>query len=308
MNSSIQDEGRRQVFLVHGRDQSAREALIALLTAFDLEIIDWHDAAARTGRGAPYTGEIVKAGMDLARAVVVLLTPDDIGYVHPDFREETDEQHERQPTGQARLNVVFEAGMAMERARERVVLVEVGQVRKMSDIDGVNIIHMDDSIERRLDLAGRLEATGLSVDTHSSNEWKTAGTFIRQTKRAVDLTTTSGRLTSPQDHSAVGNKQDVTGVITCLQAHVRALILVQSPRDRAYWPQAEVWPGPEGGGFESNATFGRSETLDIGKIYILMLVAATRAASDSFHASMGKRMSSLPPGIEILDEVTVTRR
>lgn len=306
MNLNTQDPGRK-VFLVHGRDHGARQALISLLTAFDLEIIDWRDAAARAGGGAPYTGAIVDAGMKLARAVVVLLTPDDIGYVHPDFREEADGQHERQPTGQARLNVVFEAGMAMARDRERVVLVQVGQVRKMSDIDGVNVIHMDDSIERREDLAGRLRSAGLSVDTHSSMEWTTAGSFNRSMAIAVDLTSASGRLTRPQDHSTVNNSQNVTGVITCLPAHVQALILVQSPRDRAYWPQAELRLVQEGGGFTSKATFGRSETLDTGKKYILMLVAATQAAGASFQASMGKRMSSLPPGIEILDKVTVTR-
>jgi hypothetical protein len=306
MNSSIQDQGRK-VFLVHGRDHSAREALIALLRAFDLEIIDWRDAAAHVGGGAPYTGAIVDAGMNLASAIVVLLTPDDIGYVHPDFREETDGRHEREPTGQARLNVVFEAGMAMALYRDQVVLVEVGQVRKMSDIDGVHIIHMDDSIERRADLAERLRAAGLSVDTHSSKEWRTAGSFNRQTAIAVDLTAPSGRLTSPQDGSTVNNSQKVTGVITCLQDYVRAWILVRSPRDRAYWRQAEFWPG-EQGGFRSTATFGRSETLDNGKKYVLMLVVATQAASASFEASMGQRMSSLPPGIQILDKVTVTRR
>ena len=50
--------------------------------------------------------------------------------------------------------------MAMARDRIRVVLVEIGQVRKMSDIDGLNIIRMHDSIERRKDLRnvfGRLD-------------------------------------------------------------------------------------------------------------------------------------------------------
>jgi len=309
MNVSSQDKDPRKVFLVHGRDRRAREALVALLTAFGLEIIDWGDAAAASaGGGAPFTANIVDAGIRLSRAVVVLFTPDDIGYVHPDLREENDERYELEPTGQPRLNVVFEAGMAMGHDRDHVVLVEVGHVRKMSDIAGVNFIHMDDSIERRKELARRLEGAELRVDTASGKEWITAGSFNHPSRIAVDLTSALGRLTSPQSRSAVNNSQQVTGVITCLRAPVRAHILVRSSGDLGYWRQGGALRLREGGGFEASATFGRSETHDAGKEYTLMLVAATPDASASFQDSKGQRMSSLPPGIQLLDEVTVTRR
>jgi predicted nucleotide-binding protein len=182
--SPASDRGRR-VFLVHGRDSGARIALIALLKAFDLKVIDWREASAYAGGGTPYTGDIVAAGMDLADAVVVLLTPDDLGFVRPVFREETDGPHELEPTGQARLNVVFEAGMAMAKDRDRVVLVEVGQVRRMSDIDGLHIIRMHDAVERRKDLAQRLRSAGLAVDT-DGEEWRTAGCFNRPPLGAAD--------------------------------------------------------------------------------------------------------------------------
>ena len=51
---SSADPGRR-VFLVHGRDLWARDALAALLKAFDLKIINWRDAAEYAGGGTPYT-------------------------------------------------------------------------------------------------------------------------------------------------------------------------------------------------------------------------------------------------------------
>jgi predicted nucleotide-binding protein len=179
-------DDRCSVFLVHGRDHGARDALIALLKAFDLKVIDWRDAAAHAGGGTPYTGNIVAAGMDLADAVVILMTPDDIGYVRPEFREVSDGPHELEPTGQARLNVVFEAGMAMARDRDRVVLVEMGQVRKMSDIDGLHVIRMHDSVERRMDLAQRLRSAGLSVNT-DGEAWRAAGSFNRPPLTTMDL-------------------------------------------------------------------------------------------------------------------------
>jgi hypothetical protein len=70
----------------------------------------------------------------------------------------------------------------------RVVLVEVGQVRKMSDIDGLNIIRMHNDIERRKDLAQRLRSAGLTVDT-DGEEWRTAGDFNRPALSARDLGT-----------------------------------------------------------------------------------------------------------------------
>jgi len=165
---------------------AAREALTDLLAAFDLKVIDWREASARAGGGTPYTGDIVAAGMELADAVVVLLTPDDIAYVKPEFRMEGDGPHELEPTGQPRLNVIFEAGWAMARDKERVVLVEVSLVRKMSDIAGLNIIQLNNDIDRRKDLAQRLEAAGLTVEM-TREEWRTAGDFNRPAPNAAHL-------------------------------------------------------------------------------------------------------------------------
>ena len=170
------DDGKRRVFLVHGRDADAVAAMKALLRAFDLRIVEWEEAAAATGTATPYTGDVVRKGMDLADAIVVLMTPDDIGCVQQRFREPRDAQDEINPTGQARMNVVFEAGMAMALNRERTVLVEVGTVRAMSDTAGLNVVRINDSLPARRRFAGRLRTAGLSL--HDDNDdWPTAGRF-----------------------------------------------------------------------------------------------------------------------------------
>jgi hypothetical protein len=289
---SSADRGRR-VFLVHGRDHGARDALTALLKAFGLRVIPWRDAAAHAGGGTPYTGDIVEAGMAHADAVVVLLTPDDIGYARPHLREADDGPHELEPTGQARLNVVFEAGMAIANDRRRVVLVEVGQVRRMSDVDGLNIVRMDGSLERRRDLARRLESAGLSVDTNN-DEWRTAGQFI------------SGRLTSLSNGSEVNYREVVTAQVTGLTPDTHARIIVHSPRS-GLWPQAELRSVQEGR-FRTSATFGRNQESDAGNDYTLMLVVANQDASVALEDSRGQAMSRLPPGVQVLDQATVTRR
>ena len=124
----------------------------------------------------PYTGDVIAAGMGIADAVVVLFTPDDLGCVHPDLQHPGDSRDELELTGQARLNVVFEAGMAMARDRGRVVLVEIGHVRPISDTAGLNVVRFTDSFSSRRQLAARLRSAGLDVDT-DNDDWSTAGAF-----------------------------------------------------------------------------------------------------------------------------------
>lgn len=134
---------KRRVFLVHGRDIATRDALVQLMQALDLRVTDWDDAAAATGTATPYTGDVVRAGMEMSDAVVVLLTPDDLGQVAPHFELPGERREETVPCGQPRMNVIFEAGMAMAFNRHGTVLVEVGQLRPFTDTEGLNVVRWD---------------------------------------------------------------------------------------------------------------------------------------------------------------------
>lgn len=167
---------KRKVFLVHGRNMVIRGHLVDYLEALDLRVVEWDEAVRATGQASPYTGDVVRAGMDIAYAVVVLLTPDDIGNVDPAHRHPNDPPHEYQPTGQARMNVIFEAGMAMALDRSKTVLVEVGAVRPMTDTAGVNLVRLTNSVDARRALANRLGIAGLAVDM-DRDKWRTVGDF-----------------------------------------------------------------------------------------------------------------------------------
>lgn len=168
---------RRHVFVVRGRDTAAHDALVALLLALDLKIVTWDDAARHAGGGTPHTLDVVRAGIEISDAVVVLMTPDDLGQVKNDFYNAgRDDPREATPTGQARQNVVFEAGWAMALNQSKVILVRVGDVRPLSDIDGLNYVWLEDDISARRQLIGRLKSCELAVDD-TSDRWRTAGTF-----------------------------------------------------------------------------------------------------------------------------------
>jgi len=204
---------KREVFLVHGRDMATRTALVQLLKAFDLRVISWDDASSATGEPNPYTGDVVRAGMDLSDAVVVLFTPDDVGQVHPRHRLPWDGPTETEPTGQARLNVVFEAGMAMARDRRKVVLVEVGRVRPMSDTAGVNVVRLTSSVESRRQLGRRLRDAGLDV-MMEDEDWRTAGDFTDrqpQGSQVHDGLTVRPEVSPSRRQSEAGFAEPVSG-------------------------------------------------------------------------------------------------
>jgi len=168
---------KRYVFVVRGRDNGAYEALVAFLKALDLRVVTWDEAVRGAGGGSPHTLDIVRAGIDMADAVVVLMTPDDLGHVKSDFYDrEHDDPREAKPSGQARQNVIFEAGWAMALDQEHVILLLAGTVRKLSDIDGLNYVRITDDVSDRKSLITRLRNVALEVDD-SGEEWRTAGAF-----------------------------------------------------------------------------------------------------------------------------------
>ncbi len=163
----------RTVFVVHGRNLDARDAVNAFLRSLALKPLEWSQAVRLTGTGAPYIGEVLDRAFEAAQAVVVLLTPDEITYLRREFAsDESDPDHS--PAAQARPNVLFEAGMAFGRQPERTILVEFGQVRAFSDVAGRHSIRLDNTAERRTEFAERLRTAGCDVDT-SGTDWLTAG-------------------------------------------------------------------------------------------------------------------------------------
>ena len=166
----------RHVFVVHGRNHAAREAMFAFLRSIGLDPLEWSEAVASTGKSLPYIGEILDAAFSRAHAVLVLFTPDDEARMAEQFLSANDPPHETQLTGQARPNVLFEAGMAMGRNPDRTILVELGNLRPFSDVGGRHVIRMDGSSQRRQELAQRLQAIGCPVNLEGT-DWHTAGDF-----------------------------------------------------------------------------------------------------------------------------------
>jgi len=165
---------RRRVFVVHGRDLKTRDGVFAFLQSIGLSPLEWGQAVKATRKASPYVGEVLDAAFSGARAVVVLMTPDDEGRLREQFQQRSDPPHEKSLTPQARANVLFEAGMAMGRFPDRTVLVEIGSLRPFSDIGGRHVVRLDNTSQTRQQLAERLKTAGCAVDLGGTG-WHTAG-------------------------------------------------------------------------------------------------------------------------------------
>lgn len=154
----------QKVFIVHGRDEALVKAFREQLRAARLEPLEWQALVAATGSTAPYLGQVVAAAPHLAQATLVLLSPDDIVELHSDHFYDNDLPHERARSMQARPNVLFELGLALMAYPERTVVVEIGTMRPVTDLAGLNAIHFNGSVAAVQAVLARLAQAGCPVD------------------------------------------------------------------------------------------------------------------------------------------------
>jgi hypothetical protein len=143
------------------------------LRAIGLHPIDWSEAVKLTGKGSPYIGEILDAAFAAAQAIVVLMTPDEVAYLRPEYANPR-EREDVEPGAQPRPNVLFEAGMGLGRDPDRTIVVELGKLRPFSDVAGRHVVRMDGGEVKRRELADRLHTAGCDIDL-AGEDWKTVG-------------------------------------------------------------------------------------------------------------------------------------
>ena len=148
----------KQVFVVHGHDETAREQLELVLHKLGID----HFVLANSGGGGLTIIEALEAkiGQDSTATAfgIVLMTPDDKGYAlsaGPDTIEP-----------RARQNVVLEMGMLISSiGRRNMAMLVKGHLEKPSDADGILYIpfnnHVKETVPR---LANRLKESGFVLN------------------------------------------------------------------------------------------------------------------------------------------------
>lgn len=140
----------RRVFIVHGHDGEAREAVARFMELLQFDVVILHEQANRGRTIIEKFEEHADVGF-----AVVLLTPDDHGSAVSSQSTEL----------RARQNVVLELGYFLGKlGRERVVALRRGDVEIPSDILGVVYTPFDDGGAWKQLLARELKAADYEID------------------------------------------------------------------------------------------------------------------------------------------------
>lgn len=165
----------RKVFVIHGRNRSALNEMNSFLRACGLSPIGFGDLRAEMG-GTPTLDRIVEEGMNRAQGIIALITADEAASLRPEYRGPGD-SGEAISRWQARPNVIFEAGMAFGRDRERVVFVLLGDPKLFTDVAGVHVLRpTNDPRGDRTVLRDTLRK-GMGCAVEDTSAWMDHGDF-----------------------------------------------------------------------------------------------------------------------------------
>lgn len=144
------------IFVVHGHDVAAREQLELVLHKLGLQPF----VLQNTGGGGLTIIESLEQmiGKNAKSSFgIVLLTPDDVGYLKDDGDTEAKPR--------ARQNVILEMGMLLASlTRERVAILQKGYVEHPSDVSGIIYIPFNDHVKEAVPkLASRFQAVGINI-------------------------------------------------------------------------------------------------------------------------------------------------
>jgi len=200
------DPDPRSIFVIHGRNLRARDEMGIFLRACGLKPINFGDLRAELG-GTPTIDRIVEEGMRRAQGVIALFTADEYSALRLELRGEG-EEGEALSRWQARPNVIFEAGMAFGKARDRVVFVVLGEVKLFSDVAGVHVLRPTNSPKGDRSVLRDTLRKSMRCEVEDSNAWMDHGDFDSYTH---DISRNAPRdpfASSPSDATAavVSNK------------------------------------------------------------------------------------------------------
>lgn len=145
---SVVARNKRKVFIVHGRDNEAKQEVSRFIAELGLEAIILHEQASA---GMTIIEKIERYSND-ADFALVLYTPCDLGRG----------SHENNPPKKrARQNVVFEHGYLMAKlGRENVCALVKSDLEKPNDISGVVYVDLDQAGAWKIEVSKELRACG----------------------------------------------------------------------------------------------------------------------------------------------------
>lgn len=143
------DRSPNRVFVVHGRNDTARNAVVSFLASIGLEGIVLHE---QPNMGRHLLTKFIEEAA-LVTFAVILMTDDDVGSLK-----------DGRLAPRARQNVILELGYFLARlGQAKVCALITPGLETPSDFDGIAYIQMDDEHRWQKELKRELEAAGMPV-------------------------------------------------------------------------------------------------------------------------------------------------
>lgn len=178
---TVKKTKNNSIFVVHGRDSELTDDMYDFLGAIGLNAIEWNEAIKAAKGGAnPIVGDVIDQAMKKAQGIMVLLSPDEEAKLKSKFSSPRDKKVGlNKLDGQPRPNVIFEAGLALGAHSDKTILVQVGDIRDISDIAGKHMAHLTNTPASRKALAMRLrDKLDFEVNL-DGDRWLEVGNFDR---------------------------------------------------------------------------------------------------------------------------------
>ena len=150
---NTKERNKKNVFIVHGHDNAAKEEIARFITKIGLNPIILHE---QVNMGLTIIEKFEKYSE--TSYAVVIMTPDDVG----DSIKRSDKLHQR-----ARQNVIFELGYFFGKlGRKNVCALLKGDIERPSDSDGILYIALDNEGGWKLPLVKELKSSHLEFDSN----------------------------------------------------------------------------------------------------------------------------------------------
>ena len=143
---------KRNVFIVHGRDNEAKQEVSRFIESLGLKAIVLHEQAS----GGKTIIEKIEHYANDADFALVLYTPCDLGRGISESNQS--------PKNRARQNVVFEHGYLMGHlGRENVCALKKGDIETPNDISGVVYVDLDTAGAWKAEVVRELRSCGYKI-------------------------------------------------------------------------------------------------------------------------------------------------
>jgi predicted nucleotide-binding protein len=145
---------KRKVFIVHGRDNEAKQEVSRFIEKLGLEVIILHEQASS---GMTIIEKIEYYSNDADFALVLYTSCDQGRGAH---------ESNVSPKKRARQNVVFEHGYLMAKlGRENVCSLVKGEIETPNDLSGVVYVTLDPFAAWKTEVAKELKACGYAINS-----------------------------------------------------------------------------------------------------------------------------------------------